>query len=223
MAPASLGLVPTAFPLRATYPRVLHSVTSLPPERNGKAALRTQLLARRDQMEEGQRIEGAKVIAARAEATLAALAPGDAVAVYAAKGSEVDATLIDARARQLGLRVGYPRVVRAQHWLSFHEVTLAELSRAGFGLREPAEGAQLLPLSDIRCFFVPGLAFDATGGRLGWGRGYYDNTFARAPHALRIGLAFECQVVDRVPMGEHDIPLHELFTEAHARRFGAQG
>ncbi len=199
-------------------------MTSQPPERTGKAALREQVLARRDQLSQAQRRSASAAIAARADEALQALAArsaGAAIAIYDAKGTEVDTAAIDARARQLGLQVAYPRVVRAQRWLAFHLVTPQALALAGFGLREPAEAAPEVALSELRCFFVPGLAFDEEGGRLGWGRGYYDNTFARAPHALRIGLGFECQVVDRVPLAEHDILLHQLFTEARARRFGA--
>lgn len=196
-------------------------MTSPSPERNGKAALRTQVLARREQMAESERAAASAVIVTRAEARLASFSSGDAVALYAAKGSEVEVEALDRAARRRGLRVAYPRVVAAQRHLAFHLASPAELVRSGFGLREPAVSAPELSLADLCGFFVPGLAFDAAGGRLGWGRGYYDHTFARAPHALRIGLAFECQVIERVPMGEHDIPLHELFTEAQARQFGA--
>jgi 5-formyltetrahydrofolate cyclo-ligase len=198
-------------------------VTTSSPERNGKAALRAQVLVRRDQISEDERRVVSAAISARAEDLLVSLAaqhPGAVIAVYSGKGSEVDPLGIDVRARQLGLRVAYPRVVRAQRWLAFHLVTADELVLAGFGLREPASAARTSELSDIRCFFVPGIAFDEAGGRLGWGRGYYDTTFARAPHAMRIGLAFECQLVERVPLAEHDILLHALFTEAQARRFG---
>lgn len=203
-------------------------MTTSSPERNGKAALRAQVLVRRDRLSEEERRSGSAAICARAEQHLTSLAeqqPGAVIAVYSAKGSEVDPLAIDVRARQLGLRVAYPRVVRAQRWLSFHLVTPEELVLAGFGLREPslestAGLAQPIDLSDIRCFFVPGIAFDDAGGRLGWGRGYYDITFARAPRAMRIGLAFECQLVERVPLAEHDILLHALFTEAQVRRFG---
>ena len=52
------------------------------------------------------------------------------------------------------------------------------------------------------------------GGRIGWGRGHYDATFAVAsPGALRIGLAFECQLIDQVAREPHDIALHILITE----------
>src|SRR5437867_2990352 len=69
-------------------------------------------------------------------------------------------------------------------------------------------------LPAIDAFVVPGLAFDRAGGRVGWGRGHYDATLAAArPDALRIGIAFECQVIDHVPHDPHDALLHYVVTE----------
>jgi 5-formyltetrahydrofolate cyclo-ligase len=171
-------------------------------------------------MPDGERELAAAAIASRCESILAGLVPDDIVAVYAAKGSEVDPRSIDVRARQLGLRVVYPRVVPGQPWLDFHFVEPQALRVASFGLREPSPQEPRAKLSEIDVFFVPGIGFDPLGGRLGWGKGYYDHTFAQAPQAMRFGVAFECQVIDRVPMVDHDILLHGLFTEAEIRRFG---
>jgi 5-formyltetrahydrofolate cyclo-ligase len=66
----------------------------------------------------------------------------------------------------------------------------------------------------IEVVLLPGSVFDLQGGRLGYGGGYYDRFLAKdAPQALRIGLAFEKQVVDNLPLEPHDIPLHLLVTE----------
>lgn len=61
---------------------------------------------------------------------------------------------------------------------------------------------------------IPGSVFDVKGGRLGYGGGYYDRFLVNdAPRAKRIGLAFEMQVVERVPMQPHDQHLDILVTE----------
>ena len=52
------------------------------------------------------------------------------------------------------------------------------------------------------------------GGRVGWGRGHYDATLEGVPAALRIGLAFECQLVDHIAREAHDIPVNYIVTEA---------
>lgn len=152
-----------------------------------------------------------------AEGTIALLEqriePGRVVGLYAAKGSEVDTTAIDEAARARGLVVAYPRVLADAHPLAFHAVRLDELVPARFGLREPAPGAPEIELAGIAAFFLPGLAFDRAGGRIGWGRGHYDATLAAAPQALRVGLAFDFQIVDAVPSEAHDAPLHAIITE----------
>lgn len=154
--------------------------------------------------------------------TLAGVAPASAappartIALYAAKGSEVDTTPIDVAARGRGWRVVYPRVVTGQRALSFHLATPTELVAATFGLREPTASAPRVGLGELSVICVPGLAFDRTGGRLGWGHGYYDATLAQlgAPRPLLLGLAFECQIINELPREAHDVLLDRVITEA---------
>jgi 5-formyltetrahydrofolate cyclo-ligase len=99
--------------------------------------------------------------------------------------------------------------------LAFAAAGPEDLIAGRFGLREPALTAPPIDLGAIAAFVVPGLAFDRSGGRIGWGHGYYDATLAAAePTALRIGLAFELQLIDRVPRDAHDVALHAVITEA---------
>lgn len=65
---------------------------------------------------------------------------------------------------------------------------------------------------------VPGVAFDARGGRLGYGGGFYDALLAAAPEVPRVGLAFECQVVEEIPVTEHDQRVDVVVTEERAIR-----
>ena len=158
-------------------------------------------------------------IAARVDELLASIvAAGGVLALYAAKGSEVDPIALDAHARARGLRVAYPRVVDGERQLAFHEATLTELVPSRLGLREPRADAPALALDAIAAFVVPGAAFDRTGGRIGWGRGHYDATLAAAPAAIRVGLGFDCQVIDAVPHDPHDALLHYLVTETAVYR-----
>lgn len=77
----------------------------------------------------------------------------------------------------------------------------------------PFTATQINP-SDIDAIVLPGSAFDLHGGRLGYGGGFYDRFITdQAPHALRIGLAFELQVTDRLPLLPHDQLLNILITE----------
>ena len=78
---------------------------------------------------------------------------------------------------------------------------------------DPKNCLRLEP-GEIDAAVIPGSVFDIHGGRLGYGGGYYDRfLLTDAPQAKRIGLAFELQVVDKVPLEPHDQPLDILITE----------
>jgi 5-formyltetrahydrofolate cyclo-ligase len=173
------------------------------------------LLAVRDAMAPGERALASAAICDAANAALETrLSPGQAVALYAAKGSEVETTSLDRALRERGWLIAYPRVSWETDRLAFHAVDLAALVPARAGLREPRADAPVVETEAIAAFVVPGLAFDRAGGRIGWGRGHYDRAFAAAsPAALRIGLAYERQVLDEVAREAHDVALHIIITE----------
>ena len=185
-----------------------------PPGPRSKRATRQTLRALRDSLSREERSTAAAAIARSANALIATrLQAGDVLAVYAAKGTEVDTTAIADEAIRRGITVAYPRVVGGDRTLAFHAVSAAELAPGQFGLKEPRADAPPIALERIAAFVIPGLAFDREGGRTGWGMGHYDATLANAPAALRIGLAFDCQIIDRVPRDAHDIPMSHVITE----------
>ncbi|QWU17198.1 5-formyltetrahydrofolate cyclo-ligase [Paenibacillus sophorae] len=120
-------------------------------------------------------------------------------------------------------KVILPRVHADTGELSLHRVeSWNELAQGAYGIPEPAEtspaiGEEAGPL----VVFVPGLAFDARGGRLGYGRGYYDRLWARfrvsasgtPENTVWIGLAYGAQVLPEVPMDVHDAYMDMLITE----------
>jgi len=102
----------------------------------------------------------------------------------------------------------------------FHLRTLDQLGTGEYRILEPKPLLREAPenqvsLKDIDLIIVPGVAFDPSGGRLGHGRGYYDRLLASKPAATPlIALAFDCQVVDSVPMQPHDIRVDRIVTES---------
>lgn len=188
---------------------------SPPINSRSKRVTRRVLLAQRDALSQAERASRSQRIAAAADALLERYAEASrgVVAMYAAKGSEVDTTAIDEAARARGLIVAYPRVVGDALTLAFHAARIGELVPGHFGLREPPPQAPPIDLAQVAVFFVPGLAFDRAGGRLGWGYGHYDATLAAVPGARRVGLAFDFQLVDAVPREPHDTLLHAILTE----------
>jgi len=90
---------------------------------------------------------------------------------------------------------------------------LDEVVAGHYGIREPrAHLSRPLPPEVLDAVIVPAVAFDRRGYRIGYGGGYYDRFLMQAPQAARIGIAFACQIVDRVPVADHDIPMDGIVT-----------
>ena len=96
---------------------------------------------------------------------------------------------------------------------------LSELERGMYGIEEPnqnirAAAGRFVDARDVDLVVVPGVAFDRSGRRLGYGRGYYDQLLQRLrPDTLTIGLAFECQLFPELPHEPHDVPVDMVITE----------
>lgn len=92
-----------------------------------------------------------------------------------------------------------------------------QLAPGCYGIFEPTPqqvATSTVDPAKIETVLVPGSVFDTQGGRLGYGGGYYDRFLTEsAPGAMRVGLAFELQLVDSVPMQPHDQYMDLLFTE----------
>ena len=92
-------------------------------------------------------------------------------------------------------------------------------STNALGLRNPTTGAPV-PFGDIDLVVTPGLAFDVKGNRLGRGGGYYDRFLAHDRlKAWKCGFAFAEQVIDSVPVGDHDQPMDMLITDPRVINF----
>jgi 5-formyltetrahydrofolate cyclo-ligase len=90
-----------------------------------------------------------------------------------------------------------------------------DLEVGNYNILEPRkECLRPVPPRDIDIVLMPGVAFDSTGGRLGYGGGYYDRFLEKcSPECRLIALAFELQVVDHVPCADHDHHIHMIVTE----------
>jgi 5-formyltetrahydrofolate cyclo-ligase len=85
------------------------------------------------------------------------------------------------------------------------------LTQGKFGVLEPMKKKKYNGKVDL--VIVPGVAFDSKGRRIGFGKGYYDKFLEKFRDSLKIGLAFEEQIVDFVPAQEHDVAVDMIITE----------
>ena len=85
------------------------------------------------------------------------------------------------------------------------------LKKNAYGILEPVN-----PISEeteLDIIIIPGIAFDKKCNRIGYGKGYYDRFLAKHGKTFKIGLAFECQIVDEISVEEYDVPVDVVVTE----------
>jgi len=101
----------------------------------------------------------------------------------------------------------------AQGPLTVHRLT-DDLEQHPFGYLQPGREAPLAEVSTLEVVLVPGVLFDRQGGRLGHGKGYYDQLLASSqPQPYLVGVTLERRVVDRVPIDTTDVIMDGLLTE----------
>lgn len=178
--------------------------------RAAKATLRRSALQKRGTLDPDYRLEAAMALADRAD--LLNLPPGIVVSGYWPIRDELDPRPLMSRLKQGGRQLVLPIMVG--DGLIFRELLPdAALIDLGFGTVGPGPDA---PELDPDVLLVPLAAFDRTGGRIGYGKGYYDTTLIRlkAMKPVRaIGIAFAAQEVPEVPRENHDQLLDQILTE----------
>lgn len=144
------------------------------------------------------------------------------VLIYISIRSEVDTRpLIDQLLNDQSKRVYVPYCDGDQLGV-FPLENWDQLETHSFGLLEPKSALldsvdQDKPLS-IDLTVVPGVAFDDSLNRLGYGKGYYDRLLSQTlPQTYRLAIAFEDQILKSIPTDKYDIPMHEVMTECGRR------
>jgi 5-formyltetrahydrofolate cyclo-ligase len=184
-------------------------------ERN---TMRRQTLTLRDSIPVHERAEKSLGISSRVMA-IPEIKGAATILVYMHFRSEVQTTELINRILAAGKDLAIPRTLPATLQLAAVRITDLDTQIApGYcGIPEPlpvlAQQASCDP-QIIDAVVVPGSVFDRFGGRLGYGGGFYDRFLTTAaPGAARVGLAFELQMVDKVPVEPHDQFMDFVVTE----------
>lgn len=127
---------------------------------------------------------------------------------------EVDTFGIIKRALEDGKNVACPRCVDGTRNMEFYYIDdLSQLSPGAFSVPEPSpDKARLVNDFDTGLCIVPGLAFDYSGFRLGYGKGYYDRFFSQFG-GIKVGICYSECVRKRLPHGFYDKPVDILVTD----------
>ncbi len=142
------------------------------------------------------------------------------IAFYIANDGEIDPRPLLERALAMGKHCYLPVLARDNTRLEFFRYTPGtSMQRNRYGIAEPSRrGGQRLNTRQLDLVLLPLVAFDARGGRLGMGGGYYDRSFAFKQQSLAhspylLGLAHHCQQVDQLTLASWDIPLHAIASD----------
>jgi 5-formyltetrahydrofolate cyclo-ligase len=145
----------------------------------------------------------------------------DTVLTYVSTKKEVDTFPLIAAALQSGKKVAAPRCVEGSPVIEFYYIdSVDELLPGSYGLLEPLalQGKECLQRSGL-CI-LPGLAFDRVGGRLGYGKGYYDR-FLQNFRGVTVGVCFSTILSEKpLPMGRFDLPASIVITDREIIRCG---
>lgn len=143
---------------------------------------------------------------------LPAYKSAQSIGLYFPIKNEVDTCSIFKNATATGKDVYYPRV--DGHLLSFHEVNRVESLKTGtFWVPEPNENSPAISTEDLDLLIIPGLVFNLAGGRIGYGKGFYDRSAKFVKLEKRIALAYSFQIQNSIPVSTSDADIGYLITE----------
>jgi 5-formyltetrahydrofolate cyclo-ligase len=194
------------------------------PSHSERERLRKSMRSRRRELTAAQRAKSAGRIAAIADSHRL-LQPGRRIAVYLAQGSEADCTPLIDLARRRGCSIHVPVItsyrLRRMEFVRYEPDALLRTNR--HGIAEPDRLAKPVPLRSLDVVFLPLVAFDPCGWRLGSGAGYYDR---RLHPLLRgawrrpklIGVAYEFQRIAEIAPARWDVPMDAVVTDAAMHR-----
>jgi 5-formyltetrahydrofolate cyclo-ligase len=135
---------------------------------------------------------------------------------YASFCNEVDTMALMNELLIMGKRVSLPKTMNEHIMEPFRiENTLSQLVTGRFGIKEPNETmCDKINPGDVDVIVVPGVAFDKTGNRLGFGYGYYDRFLKTTREdCVKIALAYQFQILDCIPVTQTDVKVDYIITD----------
>lgn len=178
-----------------------------------KRSLRSQLLAQRRALGHAEWLTSSQA-AQRNLLALEEYQRAECIALYAPAHNETDTAELLKNAIEAGKRVLYPAVCGTGMVFRLVEGPHS-LQRGAFGILEPRAIGNDHQADHADLIVVPGVAFDLSGHRIGYGKGFYDR-FLQHPgcRAHLVGLCHDFQLLDNtIPGEQHDIPMEIIVTD----------
>lgn len=114
--------------------------------------------------------------------------------------------------KRITVPITFPKTkeLKASEILNFNELEIGFYNI----LTPKSESIRFIDPEEIDLIIVPGLAFDRSGFRVGYGGGYYDRFLSKYPRAIKVAIGFDLQVINEVPKEHFDIAVDYIFTES---------
>ncbi|MBW6410463.1 5-formyltetrahydrofolate cyclo-ligase [Clostridium weizhouense] len=135
--------------------------------------------------------------------------------IYVSYNSEIDTKNIIKKALEDKKNIYVPRTnYKTKVMEAVKILSLENLIEDKYGILEPTEDESAENPNKFDLIIMPGVAFDKYGGRMGYGAGYYDRYLEKISKPLnKVALAYNFQVINKVPTDIHDIPIEYIITE----------
>jgi len=180
-----------------------------------KRKIRFEFLSLRDRIDPSLAAAFSNIITA-AVRKLPLYAKAKTVMFYMSYGSEVITDAMIASAFEDGKTVVVPAIDNPSEgtMMAVKISRIEDAYQSVHGIRQPeADSDEAVDKDDIDLFFVPGIAFDYEGYRTGYGKGYFDRWLKGVPKNKTVGIAYDCQITNKVPAGKNDLPVGSIITE----------
>lgn len=183
-----------------------------------KAILRLQNLAKRNQLSKREVAEKSRIIQESILA-LPEFRQAKTIMLYFGIDNEVETSALIEKSLLLGKKVCLPVTdFEKKHVKAIEISSLSELRQTGSGLLEPTGEKEADP-GKLSLIFLPGVAFDKKGNRIGRGGGYYDSLLRKvSTKVLLIGLCFEENLEESIPAESHDVKMDLVITDRQTIR-----
>lgn len=183
-----------------------------------KKILRKEILYKRDNIENKEKINMDRIIANKLYES-EYYKEASKIFIYVSFGAEINTKIIINKALNDGKKIYIPRSDYKTKLMEAVQIkSLNELIEDSYGILSPNSENEPIDPNELDLIIMPGVAFDKNGGRMGYGAGFYDRylkRIAKANHKRipKVALAYDVQIVERVPMYKEDMPIDYILSE----------
>lgn len=183
---------------------------------NDKKILRRQMKKQREAMSREEMFSKSEQIFEQL-ITVPEYKRSDKIYTYVSMNNEVDTIMLIDYSLSIDKRVFVPKVI-GNH-MEFYEISdISELSSGYFGIYEPDINGKEPDYSRTGFMCMPGLAFDLSFNRIGYGGGFYDRYLAQENRLYKAALAYSYQLVPAVFAEPTDVKTDMIITESNIYR-----